>query len=194
MCVLALKAGRDARSRNEAWCQQPEHWTPATDFCGTLSFLHNVWGRDIQCIYCGLYAGKGLDELGTRGSFWQYGGFLSHGVPPFIYPFITIYRWIFHYKPSILGYPHFRTSPYGNQSDSSLHRNVAAAHFSSVSSAYKASFHVCHQNICRKLKPNSKSPGIHSAGRDRQYAGGGQHLPLFRTQLLYAMQYIHVLI
>ena len=61
--------------------------------------------------------------------------------------------------------------------------------FSLVSSAYKASFHVCHQNICRKLKPKSKSPGIHSAARDRQYAGGGQHLPLFRTQLLYAMQY-----
>jgi hypothetical protein len=40
--------------------------------------------------------------------FSVYGGFLSHGGTPKFHPFETM---VFHYKPCILGYPHFRNPP-----------------------------------------------------------------------------------
>ena len=43
------------------------------------------------------------------------------------------------------------------------------------------------RTFVENYSPNCKVPEFASAGRDRQYAGGRQHSPLFRTQLLYAI-------
>ena len=48
-----------------------------------------------------------FDSYVSLPEFWLYGGFLKWGYSQIIH----FYR-IFHYKQSILGYPHFRKPPY----------------------------------------------------------------------------------